>query len=176
MQEVKNDKKQEQKSVTDQSVTEGEDLPMMGQDVDLESEISSNDSQSNDNQEKPKIYFVELIFIFPVLIVADIFDLFSLTGIGAVLSWATDMVATGVTTFWLFWKGRRVEWNLIANLLEFIPVIDVLPIRTTMMVILLVKDSKLGKKALKRVEKVVEKAPGGKMAEKAVNKISAVKK
>ncbi|HNW96475.1 MAG TPA: hypothetical protein PLQ44_02370 [Candidatus Paceibacterota bacterium] len=157
MQEVKNDKKQEQNLEIDQSITREEDLPMMGQDVNSESEIPLND-----NQEKSKIYFVELIFIFPILIVADIFDIFSLTGIGAVLSWAADMIATGVTTVWLFWKGRRVEWNLIANLLEFIPAVDILPIRTTMMIILLAKDSKMGKKALKKVEKVIDKTPTGK--------------
>ena len=154
MQEVKNDKKQEQKSEINQPITEEEGLPMMGQDTDSESEASSNDTP-----EKPKIYFVELIFIFPILIVADICDIFSLTGVGAVLSWATDLIATGVTTVWLFWKGRRVEWNLISNLLEFIPAVDVLPIRTTMMIILLAKDTKMGKKALEPIEKSIDKMP-----------------
>ena len=154
MQEVKNDKKQEQKPEINQSIAGEEDLPMMGQDANSESEASSNDTP-----EKPKIYFVELIFIFPILIVADICDIFSLTGVGAVLSWATDLIATGVTTVWLFWKGRRVEWNLISNLLEFIPAVDVLPIRTTMMIILLAKDTKMGKKALEPIEKSIDKMP-----------------
>jgi len=154
MQEVKNDKKQEQKPEINQSIAGEEDLPMMGQGVDSESKTSSNDTP-----EKPKIYFVELIFIFPILIVADICDIFSLTGVGAVLSWATDLIATGVTTVWLFWKGRRVEWNLISNLLEFIPAVDVLPIRTTMMIILLAKDTKMGKKALEPIEKSIDKMP-----------------
>lgn len=154
MQEVKNDKKQEQKPEINQSIAGEEDLPMMGQDANSESEASSNDTP-----EKPKIYFVELIFIFPILIVADICDIFSLTGVGAVLSWATDLIATGVTTVWLFWKGRRVEWNLISNLLEFIPAVDVFPIRTTMLIILLAKDSKMGKKALEPIEKSIDKMP-----------------
>ena len=174
MQEVKNDKKQEQKPEINQSIAGEEDLPMMGQDTDSESEASSNDIP-----EKPKIYFVELIFIFPVLIIADIMDLLSLTGVGAILSWAADLIATGVTTVWLFWKGRRVEWNLISNLLEFIPVVDVLPIRTTMMIILLAKDSKMVKQSLKMTEKIIDKTPNGKaikVAKSVIDKASAIKK
>jgi len=171
MQEVKKEKTE--KELENNQLTDNEENNKMGQ------EDKNEESPNNNEQEKPKIYFVELIFIFPILITADIMDLLSLTGIGVVLSLATDMIATGVTTFWLFWKGRRVEWNLIANLLEFIPIVDVLPIRTTMMIILLVKDSKMGKKALKKVEKVIDKTPAGKAvmgSEKIINKASAIKK
>jgi hypothetical protein len=150
MQEVKNDKKQE--SLSNQDIVNGgknDEMPIMGQDDD-----KNEESLSTESQEKSKIYLVELMFIFPILIVADILDIFSLTGIGAVLSWAMDLIAAGITSLWLWWKGRRAEWNLIANLIEFIPVVDILPWRTTMMIILLVKDSKTGKQTLSKIEKV----------------------
>ena len=151
MQEVKNDKKQ--KSGQQEELNKIE-----------ESLISENQEDFNEKEvpmvdvpEKPQIYLVELMFIFPILIVADILDIFSLTGIGAVLSWAMDLIAAGITSLWLWWKGRRAEWNLIANLIEFIPVVDILPWRTTMMIILLVKDSKIGKQTLNKIEKVGDK-------------------
>src|SRR3989339_1134925 len=104
----------------------------------------NNKAESGDNRQGgfKKIYLVELFFIFPILIVADILDIFSLTGVGAILSWAMDIVTTGIITMWLWWKGKKVEWNLVANLVEFIPIIDLLPIRTTTMIILLIMDSK----------------------------------
>jgi hypothetical protein len=153
MQEVKNDKKQE--SLSNQDIVSGgknDEMPIMGQDDD-----KNEESLSIESQEKPKIYLVELMFIFPILIVADIIDVFSLTGIGAVLSWAMDLVATGVTTLWLFWKGRRVEWNLAGNAVEFIPVVDVLPIRTTTFIILMILDSKRGKRIMNKVSEVNKK-------------------
>jgi hypothetical protein len=154
MQKVKNDKKGEKNLVSKDAVNDGENNEMliMGQ-GNNENEESSN----ADDQEKPKIYLVELMFIFPILIVADVIDVFSLTGIGAVLSWAMDLVATGVTTLWLFWKGRRVGWNLVANAVEFIPVVDILPIRTTMMIILLMLESKKRKRIVYKTAEIVDK-------------------
>jgi hypothetical protein len=154
MQEVKNDKKEDKNLVSKDTVDDGKNNEMliMGQDND-----ENEESSSTENQEKSKIYLVELMFIFPILIVADVIDVFSLTGIGAVISWAMDLIATGVTTLWLFWKGRRVEWNLAANAIEFIPVVDVLPIRTTTFIILMVLDSKRGKRIMNKVGEVNKK-------------------
>lgn len=151
MQEVKNDKKQEDGQQKEPSETE-EGLMLENQEDSDKKEVPKVDLP-----EKSQIYLVELMFIFPILILADILDVFSLTGIGAVISWVMDLIATGVTSFWLWWKGRRAEWNLIANLIEFIPVVDILPWRTTMMILLLVKDSKIGKQALSKIEKVSDK-------------------
>jgi len=151
MQEAKNDKNQKEKQDVLSNNTEEEQT-----ELNLE-EFNGKDVPKIELSEKSQIYLVELIFIFPILILADIFDILSLTGVGVVLSWGTDIIATGVTTLWLWWKGRRAEWNLIANLIEFIPVVDVLPWRTTMMILLLVKDSKVGKQALSKIEKVSDK-------------------
>ncbi len=149
MQEVKNDKKQEQKPEINQSIAGEEGLPTMGQDMDTEDQDSSN----NDKPEKPKIYFVELMFIFPILIIADVLDLLSLTGVGIVFSWLADFISATVITTWLVYKKRNFWFNLIANLLEFIPTVDVLPIRTTALVILLTKE-----KIIKRGKKILKKA------------------
>lgn len=158
---MKEVEKQEKKPTSNQSVNAGENVANAGEDDKMP--IMGKDDDKNENpadaesQEKPKIYLVELMFIFPILIVADIFDVFSLTGIGAVLSWAMDLVATGITTLWLLWKGRRVEWNLTANAIEFIPVVDVLPIRTTTFIILMILDSKRGKRIMSKVAEVNKK-------------------
>jgi len=156
MQEVKKEKgeKIQQEAQLNNTTEEGNKMSIMEQDGENEETKKESGTQKKG---KSKIYLAELMFIFPILIVADVVDIFSLTGIGAVLSWVMDLVATGVTTLWLFWKGRRVEWNLVANAVEFIPVVDVLPIRTTMMIILLALDSKKGKKIVYKAAEIIDK-------------------
>ncbi len=161
MQEVKNDKKLDENQA---SINQAGEVKENEESLREELETTTDEKITGDT-EKKQIYLVELFFIFPILVVADIIDIFSLTGIGAVLSWAMDLVATGVTTLWLWWKGRRVEWNLVANLLEFIPVVDVLPIRTVTMIILLVLDRKRGKQLASKITGIIDK-----------NKISKIKK
>jgi hypothetical protein len=163
MQEVKNDKKEkgEQNILSDNEREKDAELN--------QAEIDEEDVSKVDLPEKSQIYLVELMFIFPILVVADILDIFSLTGYGAVISWAMDLITTGIVGLWLWWKGRRAEWNLIANLIEFIPVVDVLPWRTTMMIILLIKDSKTGEKILNKIEKVSDKNRGKSSSSKIIN-------
>ncbi|MDP2856319.1 MAG: hypothetical protein Q8N90_04410 [bacterium] len=115
---------------------------------------------------KSPIGWWEVFLILPFLIVADIVDLFSWSGIGTVISWILDMVAMAIPTIWLIFKGRRAEWMLIASLIEFIPVVDFLPIRTVTFLILYFKDKvpteKMGKlgEAIEKTEAVAEQAAG----------------
>jgi hypothetical protein len=114
--------------------------------------------------EKSPIYLVEVLLILPFLIVADIVDLFSWSGIGTVISWVLDIVAMAIPTIWLIFKGRRAEWMALASLIEFIPVVDFLPIRTVTLLILYFKDKvpteKMGKlgEAIEKTEAIAEQA------------------
>ena len=117
---------------------------------------------------KTPIYFVEILLILPFLIVADIVDLFSWSGIGTVISWVLDLVAMAIPTIWLIFKGRRAEWMLIASALEFIPIVDFLPIRTVTFLILYFKD-KVPTEKMGKLGEVIEKTEA--VAEQAASKI-----
>ena len=125
---------------------------------------SSEPEESSDT--RPPIYLVEVLLILPFLIVADIVDLFSWSGVGTVISWVLDIVAMAIPTIWLIFKGRRAEWMALASLIEFIPVVDFLPIRTVTFLILYFKDKvpteKMGKlgEVIEKTEAIAEQAAG----------------
>ena len=134
--------------------------------------VNENDDLGNSSEleetsdTRPPIYLAEVLLILPFLIVADIVDLFSWSGIGTVVSWVLDIVAMAIPTIWLIFKGRRAEWMLIASLIEFIPVVDFLPIRTVAFLTLYFKDKapteKMGKlgEAIEKTEAIAEQAAG----------------
>lgn len=162
----------EEKKKTDdnKSVKQGRDG---FQQPELEEENNDGDEgeeviDSNDDiPSKSPLYFFEIAFVlFFFILPADICDLFSLTGIGAVVSWMLDIVAMGVTAIWLFMRGRRAGWNLIVSAIEFIPVVDIIPWRTLAILILY---------AIERVpmEKILAKEG---FLQKAYNMINKIKK
>lgn len=106
--------------------------------------------EKNQDQEdlgKPPIYLIELILLpLPFAVLADIVDIFSLTGAGAVISLLLDVVSMGVINLWLIFKGRRAEWMMIASAIEFIPAVDIIPWRTATLIILYLKDKKIVRK------------------------------
>jgi len=118
------------------------------------------DEDKKIGDEKPPIYLIELILIpLPGVVLADLVDLFSLTGVGAVVSWVCDIIAMAIPTLWLIWKGRRAEWMAIASAVEFILAVDVIPWRTVTLLILYAQDKKhLALERMGRVGEAVEKA------------------
>ncbi len=102
---------------------------------------------------KPKIYFIEVLIMLPILAIADIFDWFSLTGAGAVLSWAIDVLATGILSAWLFLKRRKVGWSIAMGALEMAPVAELFTIRSVVFIIFLIRDGRIIKKLLGSSEK-----------------------
>lgn len=148
MQEVKNKKKQEEKKQYGQSNNTKEGLVREEVDVDKTPKV--------DLPEKSQIYLVELLFIYSVVITADVVDVLSVTGIGIPIAWAVSGLATGITTLWLIWKGRRAEWILIANVIDLIPFLSVLPIKTVALTFLLLSERS---KSLQKVMEVAQKTP-----------------
>jgi hypothetical protein len=119
-----------------------------------------------ENQEKSQIYLVELIFVYPLVITADIVDWLSITGIGVPISWMVGGLSMGVTSMWLLWKGRRVEWNVVANFLDLIPVLSLLPIKTIALTVLLLSEKS---KKFQSVMEVAKKASVSKDQGKIIN-------
>jgi hypothetical protein len=147
MQEVKNDKKQEKKQYG-QSNDREEGL--------MREEFNGKEVPKVDLPEKSQIYLVELLFIYSLVITSDVVDVLSVTGIGIPVAWTVSGLATGITTLWLIWKGRRAEWILVANIIDLIPLLSILPIKTATLTFLLLSEKS---KKLQKVMEVAQKTP-----------------
>jgi len=124
---------------------EGDEILQQNEEIEEAEEFNKNSS--------PKITFIELIlFPLPLSIIADIVDLISWTGIGTIISWALDILSAGTLTLYLFLKGLRGEFMLLSGVVEMIPGIDFLPIRTITLLLLYFKQK--NPNADKMVEKV----------------------
>ena len=78
---------------------------------------------------------------------ADLFDVFvnlaaAVPVIGQILlfgNWFVDIFVLAITQFWLIMKGgigfRKQATVLVGNLIEFIPLLNVLPIRTAALLV-----------------------------------------
>jgi hypothetical protein len=137
MQEVKNDKNQEKNLVSKDVINEdgNNEMPIMGQDN------SENEEFLNiDNQKKPKLSIAALMFLFPLVMVADLFDPLSVTGIGVPIVWVISGTATGIVVLWLVCVGVRADWVLAANLIDLIPVLSILPIKTACLIFVVLNE------------------------------------
>ena len=81
--------------------------------------------------------FVEGFFLITLCAVGDAFELFDLTGIGVIVGLLVDFLVGPLITIYLFLKGtpRVVSRNAIAQAVEIIPYIDLLPIRTVVIIL-----------------------------------------
>jgi len=95
------------------------------------------ETQGAESEKKTRIGWWEFYLMAPVFIIPDILDLFSLTGIGTILSWIADLIYLAASNIWLYWKGKKLMWNLITSGLEFIPGVDAIPFRTAAFCILI---------------------------------------
>lgn len=81
-------------------------------------------------EEKGKISLVEGIIMVVIVATADIIEIiltfFALNPLSIVI----DVPVTFIIQFWLWMKGSKWTWALAGNLIEFIPYVDFLPIRT----------------------------------------------
>ena len=81
-------------------------------------------------EEKGKVSLVEGIIMFMIVATADIIEII-LTFFGLnPLSIIIDVPVAFTIQFWLWMKGSKWTWALAGNLIEFIPYVDFLPIRT----------------------------------------------
>lgn len=84
-----------------------------------------------------KISLAEAVLMLMITGAADLLE-FLLTfavGVGEIVKWFIDIPTWFIIQFWLMIKGVRGTWFLAGSLLELIPVINALPIRTLTMVI-----------------------------------------
>lgn len=137
MQEVKNKKKEENNLANKDSVSGagGNEMPKMGQDND-----ENEESPNVDNQKNPKLSVAALMFLFPLVMVADLFDSFSVTGIGVPIVWVISGTATGIVVLWLICVGMRADWVLAINLIDLIPILSILPIKTACLVFVVLNE------------------------------------
>ncbi|MEK7143725.1 MAG: hypothetical protein AAB820_00125 [Patescibacteria group bacterium] len=94
-----------------------------------------------------KIGLPEAILMFFVVAFADIFDVVTTISLAVpvlgeiliVLNWFVDIVVLAIIWIWLIIKeeiGARIMiTSLIGSLAEFIPLLDVLPIRTVVLLL-----------------------------------------
>ncbi len=78
---------------------------------------------------EPKISLVEFIFLGLFIVLIDLIDLVGLL-VGLPLSDITDLFMFPITQFYLFMKGVKGTYMLVGNIIEAIPYIGDLPVRT----------------------------------------------
>ncbi len=89
-------------------------------------------------EEKPKFSLVEIILILMIVIPIDVLEaivaLISpvpvIGQIALVSMFFGDLISLFVIQFWLIMKGIKGYWTLSANLLELIPYVNALPLRS----------------------------------------------
>lgn len=87
-------------------------------------------AQAPPPEPRGKISLVEGIIMVMITATADLIEIV-LTFFGLnPLSVVIDVPVTFIIQFWLMMKGSRWTWALAGNLIEFIPYLDFLPIRT----------------------------------------------
>lgn len=96
---------------------------------------ASSDAPVIDDQHK--FGFLEGFFLITINAVGDIFELFDLTGIGVIIGLVVDFIVGPLITLYLYLKGtpRVVSRNALAQAAEIVPYIDLLPMRTVVMIL-----------------------------------------
>ncbi len=103
-------------------------------DDELEEE-SVEESDETDVDEGPKISLPEGIIMVMICLAGDAMDVAGDISAALIpLSWLVDFLDLAVIQIWLIMKGgigfRKQSITLVGNLVEFIPYLDALPIRT----------------------------------------------
>ena len=114
----------------------------LNQDEMIDDEMQDEEESEGGGEIKPgpKISLFELlIFPLPFAIIADLVDFISWSGVGTLISWVLDIVTAGGLGLWLFLKGARGEYMVVTGLIEMIPFVDFLPLKTTVLIWLYVK-------------------------------------
>lgn len=94
-------------------------------------------------EEGPKISLVEGILMLMIVVPFDILEVLTdlispipvIGQIALVVMHFGDWIILFIIQFWLIMKGLKGLWALAGNLLEFIPYVDILPLRTLGLII-----------------------------------------
>jgi hypothetical protein len=153
MQEVKNDKKQTKGGDDSIYLQRRSEMMVVGQD----DEGGDDELLNSESNKKPKLSIAALMFLFPLVVTADLFDSLSVTGIGVPIVWIISGTATGIVVLWLICVGMRADWVLAANLIDLIPVLSILPIKTACLVFVVLNErSNKFQKATRAAKKTLE--------------------
>jgi hypothetical protein len=162
MQEVKKEK-QEKNPTDNQAINniENDEMPMMGQDDDNNEKLSNNK-----DEKKFKLSIAALMFLFPLVMIADLVDSLSVTGIGVPIVWVVSGTVTGIVVIWLMCVGMRSDWVLAANLIDLIPILSIFPIKTACLIFVVLSERS---EKFQKVVGVAKKTLEIKNKEKVIN-------
>ena len=88
--------------------------------------------------EDKKINIVEAGVVVCALLLTELFEMaitFLLPAVGELIKWMTNIVIWIPIQFWLRIKGMRQDYYAAASLVEFIPFLNALPIKTAALLI-----------------------------------------
>lgn len=88
-------------------------------------------------EKKHQFGLIESVFLISANLIADAFEFLGVTGIGVFFGMILDFFITPATLLYLFFKGtpRVIGKNALMQVLEFFPYIDILPFRTTIIIL-----------------------------------------
>lgn len=89
-------------------------------------------------EERPKFSLVEIILILMLVVPIDLLEIVSdlispvpvVGQVALITMFLVDLISLFAIQFWLIMKGIKGFWTLSANLLELIPYVNALPLRT----------------------------------------------
>ena len=91
----------------------------------------------------PHFDFIEGFFLISINLIVDGIEWTELTGIGIILAFLVDFIIGPITILWLWFKGvPMIGRNAVAQGVELIPGLDLLPIRTTAVVLTIIATNK----------------------------------
>lgn len=120
------------------------------------------EDKAGEESGRPPIYLVEVLLLLPLVLISDLIDTLELTGVGYFIALPVDLICIAIVTLWLKWKRRKLRTNLIASIIDLIPFLGILPIKTISFLIIVIKDRlpQGVKKTIDKVENVANKAQG----------------
>lgn len=101
-----------------------------------ESETEQTQEGSSPDKQH-RFSFIEGFFLIAFNAIGDALELLDLTGVGVIVGFLVDALIGLPTILYLYLKGvpRVVSKNALANGVEMIPFVDILPIRTTIIIL-----------------------------------------
>lgn len=105
-----------------------------------EQDEEEDEEIKEEEEEGPRFNFIESGFLVISNLVGDILELFDLSGVGVIVGLLVDFVNGPMTVIYLWLKGvdKAVGKNALAQAAELIPLIDLLPIRTTAIILTII--------------------------------------
>lgn len=105
-------------------------------------QFDDSDKKKVDNSSENNAMHIDIIegfFLISINVLGDLLELFDLTGFGVIVGMAVDFLVGPIVILWLWMRGiPLVERNAIAQAVELIPGLDILPIRTVAIILTII--------------------------------------